>query len=164
MEIAMPFIKKGTILEPWQTANPITFLESVELPLLNVDDFIAQEYGDRTGVKAINYNRKQKDVPYFVCCRGAWKMHTDPGYNRFAHHIVLKAVNAKLEGYQASNIKVIEGQCLIIDSHSPHALMPFNTKDKNVLFLSLAQDLEAINTNFVKSINLYDQLLPLCRS
>jgi hypothetical protein len=140
MEIAMPFIKKGTILESWQTANPITFLESVKLPLLNVDDFIAQKYGDRTGVKAINYNRKQKDVPYFVCCRGAWKMHTDPGYNRFAHHIVLKAV---------------------IDSYSPHALMPFNAKDKNVLFLSLAQDLEAINTNFVKSINLYDQLLPL---
>jgi hypothetical protein len=159
----MPFIKKGAPLEDWQTDRPITLLEIIRLPNLFLDAFIDKEYGDRSGVKAINYNRKNKSAPYFVCCRGAWKMHTDPGYNRYAHHIVLKSCNAKLTGYLDDYEVVNVGQTLIIDSHSPHALMPIRSKEE-VFFLSLAQDLTTKNINFIDSLNLNEYLLPLRRS
>ncbi|WP_333257327.1 hypothetical protein [Microcoleus sp. B5-C4] len=149
----MPFIKIGTLLEDWQSPNPITLLGDIELPELElIDDFIEREYGGRKGVMAINYNRKDKSAPYFACCRGAWGMHTDPGYNRYAHHIVLKACNAKLTGY-LDDYQVSAQQLLILDSHSPHALMPATPKEE-VFFLSLAQDLTEKNINFVESINL----------
>ena len=155
----MPFIKKGMPLEDWQTDRPITLLEIIEIPDLFLDAFVDKEYGDRKGVKAINYNRKNKSDPYFVCCRGSWRLHTDPGYNRYAHHIILRACNAKLTGY-LDDYRIEAGQALIIDSHSPHALMPINPKSE-VFFLSLAQDLSEKNINFIKSINLNEQLLPL---
>lgn len=155
----MPFIKKGMPLEDWQTAHPITLLKTISLPTLFLDAFIDREYGERKGVKAIHYHRTNKSLPYFVCCRGAWRMHTDPGYNRWAHHVILKAVNAKLTGYLDDYV-VTSGQALIIDSHSPHALMPINPK-KETIFLSLAQDLSEKNLKFIQSIDLYEQLLPL---
>lgn len=149
----MPFIKKGTLLEDWQTANPITLLGDLELPELpSLNNFIQKEYGDRNGVKAINYNHKDKSAPYFVCCRGVWRMHTDPGYNRYAHHVVLMTCNAKLTGH-ADNYVVRIGQALIIDSHSPHALMSIDPTEET-FFLSLAQDLTEKNTNFIKTIDI----------
>jgi hypothetical protein len=128
--------KKGAALEPDQTGHPILwhgaladlgYGEIAALPALAPQWFF-KLWGDErasTRLKTFGHKggRKEGIIPHFLCTRGGYPMHTDPGATRYALQIQLHNDGFIVHGLEDDLAQMplfSPGLAIILDTWSPH--------------------------------------------
>lgn len=131
----MPPWKRGTPLEPHQRTHPMMwFVEGAfpvrDLPQIERADMVRLFGDDRTSGRVKTYGHvgdhpSKKSRPHYLALRSGIGLHTDPGFTRYSHHVILYN-----EGYRTTGVEDVQypptvaGTMYALDTHSPHAVVP----------------------------------------
>lgn len=142
----MPDWKHYHQLGPHQSPRPILWqhrwedFSDLELPeITNEDMHVIQ--GDGTAQRVFTYghakgNKRDGTDPHFITTRTSYQLHTDTGFVRFTHQVVLRndgflvgglAVAAALQDAAAGGKLTLPvaqpvGSMYCLDTHSPHGV------------------------------------------
>ena len=151
-----------------QSANPIVWCThprtTEDLPEVTDAD-IDTMFGDfgATSRRIITYGHvvpKDKHSAHFLATRRGLKMHTDPGYVRFTHHLVLRNDGLGITGLSATvRYPTFErGALYCLDSWSPHCVDWDDRLPRTGLYKVQA----AIDADYPMSVEeVLDELAPL---
>lgn len=84
---------------------------------------------------------KQLD-PHWIAVQSGTPLHTDPGYPRWSHHLILRVTEpATLHGMSADKgVDLCRGQYYRLDGHSPHRLRHLGPKPRWYVACSIDSD------------------------
>lgn len=127
--------KKGAALSGDQTGHPILwhatlaelgYGEIVALPELSRQWFFDFWGDDKASIRLKTFGHKagkEGTSPHFLCTRGGYPMHTDPGATRYALQIQLHNDGFIVHGLEDDLARMplfAPGLAIILDTWSPH--------------------------------------------
>jgi hypothetical protein len=80
--------------------------------------------------------------PHWMRIKKGTPLHTDPLYERYTHHLILKAEKHGLRGHDKVEAPLTRGTVYIMDVHSPHQVT-YHDED-NPWYLSVSMDSDDI--------------------
>ena len=144
----MPKVSWDTPLKEWQLAGPVIHHEILSdkimdrLEVISDEDFDArftpgksslQTWGRIQGVK--------KNDAHHIGIRRGLSLHTDPGYPRWTHQIMLRVDDYVLRGINKVEVPLIRGSFHILDTWSPHEVLSLTPRnDGGYIALSIDHD------------------------
>jgi hypothetical protein len=131
-----------------------------EYPFYNIEHIVCETpYVSVLDLKYIFKDKKHKlktwgnnigtSSPHYIGVQKQTPLHTDKGYNKFTHHLILYCDSTfVLRGLNKKEIKPQKGLYFVLDGHSPHQLL---AKQKNEgYYLSVSMDSNKIlQTDYV---------------
>ncbi len=87
------------------------------------DEYLAQFFKRKSyTLKTWGRSRTLVHDPHWIGVFKQSPMHTDPGYPRFTHHLIVRVDNFCLCGHGVIETPLSRGLYVVLDTHSPHQL------------------------------------------
>lgn len=126
----MPAWPDQAELGPRQTANPILWQTEWKgpLPAVTADQLLAI-HGPGKGHRVLTYghaggNKRNGRDPHFITTRSGYGMHTDDGFVRFTHQVVLYNGGWNVHGLAGQGDPQRRRAVYCLDTWSPHIIAP----------------------------------------
>ena len=131
-------------LKPFQIGNPVVAYTEIELsdayicPDNKTMDnlFPVKNQSLRTWGRSVGQHKGMD--PHWMRIKRGTPLHTDPLYERYSHHLVLKAEGYGLRGHDKVEKKIKRGTVYVLDVHSPHQVTYHD--ENNLWYLSVSMD------------------------
>lgn len=135
-------------LKDFQIANPVVAITELELSDMYINPanalldnlFPVKNQSLRTWGRTKGQHAS-KD-PHWMRIKKGTPLHTDPLYERYSHHFVLKADDYGLRGHNKVETKITRGTIYVLDVHSPHQVTYHD--EENPWYLSVSFDANEI--------------------
>lgn len=145
----MPFLKPGYVLKDWQTDRPLLWRVSGVvaadrlLPARASIQMMFAQFGPGRGSRLQTWAREEQDPdgPHWIGVRHGIKLHTDPGYRRYTHQLVVHNDGWRLAGLdERLDEPLAAGTAFCCDTHSPHQLLPDPRLGRGLYYLAVSMD------------------------
>ena len=135
-------------LKDFQISNPVVAITNIDLsdmyicPTNETMDnlFPVKNQSLRTWGRAVGQHKGND--PHWMRIKKGTPLHTDPLYQRYSHHLVLKADGYGLRGYDKVETQIGRGTVYVLDVHSPHQVTYHD--ENNLWYLSVSMDCDSI--------------------
>lgn len=79
---------------------------------------------------------------FYIACRGGTALHTDPGYIRYSHQLIIRNDGWRLHGMEVrpSSDPLMVGTFYCLDTHSPHQVAKDPRLGTGLYWLALVID------------------------
>lgn len=135
-------------LKPFQISNPVVAITNIDLsdqyinPENSMLDNLFPVKGRSLRTWGRSKNQHASKDPHWMRIKKGTPLHTDPLYERYSHHLVLKGKSYGLRGYDKIETKIKRGTVYVLDVHSPHQVT-YHDED-NPWYLSVSFDANSI--------------------
>lgn len=106
--------------------NPIVEVSQIKLRddfIFPDDDYLKLFFPeDKHSLKTWGRGSALELDPHWIGVKYQTPLHTDRGYPRYTHHLIVRADDFVLRGYDKTEQAVSRGTYIVVDTHSPHQL------------------------------------------
>ena len=136
-------------LKDFQISNPVVAITELELSDMYINpsnEMLENLFPVKSKQSLRTWGRTKGEHadldPHWMRIKRGTPLHTDPLYQRYSHHFVLKADSYGLRGHDKVETKIKRGTVYVLDVHSPHQVTYHD--ENNYWYISVSLDHETI--------------------
>lgn len=106
-----------------ENANPILYnsIEDLELPIIDLQ--ILKTIFPHNKHQLKTWGNISTSECHFIAVQKQTPLHTDKGFPKYTHHLILYVDNFILRGLDKQELPIQRGTYFVLDGHSPHQLL-----------------------------------------